>query len=117
LLNTGRLCSGSFKGDARIWSIDSGACELCIDAGCTPFRLAQIRDGRVCSGHQSGDIKFWNILTGVCEMTLKGHAYLICAIVVIYELRICSCSYDAVIKVWNVSTGVCELNLGSMLEI
>jgi WD40 repeat protein len=114
-LEDGRLCSCSKDKTVRIWSKDSGLCELSVNAGTSISCIVQVRDGRICSGdnHYAG-IKIWNITTGVCEiakMTCNGQYDCIRAIVVIDGLRVCSCSNDNTIRILNVCTGVFERTL------
>jgi WD40 repeat protein len=87
----------------KLWSKETGVCELTININEIVETVVQLKDGQICCGDYHGSIKIWNITTRVCEMALNGHA-----IVVIDELRVWSYSNDKTIKMWNVSSGVCE---------
>jgi WD40 repeat protein len=109
-LMDGRLCSGSDDSTIKIWSIETGVCELSINAQYA-VSLVQLRNGSICSGDLNGMLQIWNSATGVCEMALSGHTNHVTSIFVINDKRICSCSWDKTLKIWITSSDVFERNL------
>jgi WD40 repeat protein len=49
LLLDGRLCSGSDDKRLKVWSKDSGACELSVDTEECVRCIALLSDGSVCT--------------------------------------------------------------------
>ena len=47
LLSDGRICSVSTDGSAKIWNIESGACELTVQVCRGLCKVIQLHDGRL----------------------------------------------------------------------
>jgi WD40 repeat protein len=66
-LEDDRICSCSDDKTIKIWSIESGQCELTLK-GHTSFVLCvmQLIDRRLCSYSYDNSVRLWNKNNGVC---------------------------------------------------
>jgi WD40 repeat protein len=98
----GRVCSGSYDGSIRVWTMtgDVAAEQIIspINAGDSVFSLSAW-DGRLISGHSSGRLRAWNVVTGACDQVLEGHGKVVYALAVCGS-RLASGGFDRSIKVW-----------------
>ena len=122
-LRSGRICSGSQKGEVKIWNLTHGNCELVIAAGNNVNCLIELRDGRICTAsHENHVIKLWNATTGGYDRSFCGSSTEVVSLIQLNDDRICSGSFGrfvdgmavityGMIKVWNLSTGNCDITL------
>jgi F-box and WD-40 domain protein 7 len=104
-LQDGRICSCSQDNTIKVWSIDTGDCELTIIFTDMVLFVIQLMDGRLCSSSIDRSIRLWNTDTGVCELVIvMEHPVL--KVVQIYDGRIFNGQ-----QIFNLATGVCELRL------
>ena len=85
----GRVCSGSWDGSIRVWSMvgEATTCERTLasdDAsGSDSVWSMTAWDGRLISGHGSGKLRVWDVATGRCEQVFKGHTRSVSGLAVI----------------------------------
>jgi WD40 repeat protein len=110
---SGRICSGSFDGSIRVWSMTTLEEERVLDnVGDWVLSLA-VWEGELISGHGSGRIRVWDVASGERRREPEGHAGRVIALCVCGS-RLASGSVDGTIKVWMMGAGLewaCERTL------
>ena len=101
----GRMCSGSWDGSIRVWSIATLEQERVIESDGVDAVLAlAVREGEVISGHGSGRIRVWDVESGQLRRELEGHDRFVFVLHVCGS-RLASGSGDRLIKVWTMGPG------------
>ena len=102
----GRVCSGSWDGSIRVWSMvgEATTCERALasgdDSGSDSVWSMTAWDGRLISGHGSGKLRVWDLATGACEQVLEGHTGSVVSGLAVIGSALASGSQDMSIKLW-----------------
>ena len=107
-LSDRRIASGSSDETVKVWSANTGACDLSIWATSPVLDLVELRSARIACCLQSKCIRILNLITGVCERVLKGHGAPVRSAIVLHDGRLCSGSCDSSVRIWNIDSGDCE---------
>ena len=98
---SGRMCSGSWDGLIRVWSMATLELERVLNTAGDNVSCLAARGGEVISGHASGRIRVWDATSGEQRRELEGHVKSIQALCVCGP-RLASGSNDRLIKVWRI---------------
>jgi WD40 repeat protein len=98
-LPDGRLASGGFDGQVKLWP-KSGAGEPLVLRQGSPVRsLTAMADGRLVSGGEDGQIKLWPS-DGAGEPTVLHQGSEVVSLAVLADGRLVSGGFDGQIKIW-----------------
>ena len=109
------MCSGSYDGSIRVWSLDTLEEER-VMLNEEPFgsvHALSVWEGQLISGHGSGRVRVWDVSTGGRRRELEGHTGDVRSLCVVGS-RLASGSADGSIRVWAMGPGLewpCERTL------
>lgn len=107
-----RICSSSFDGTLRLWSLASRQCELTIAAdGGWLWSVCVLADGRLAGSSSTNKVRLWSAASGESEGQLLGHSAPVFAVVQLRSGLICTGSADCTIRVWDPVALACALVL------
>jgi hypothetical protein len=103
---SGRMCSGSWDGSIRVWSMTTLEEERVLDNGGDEVWSLAVWEGELLiSGHESGRIRVWDVASGERRRELKRHAARV-NVLCVCGSRLASGSDDFTIKVWMMGAGL-----------
>jgi WD40 repeat protein len=123
VLPDGRIVSQSGYNSLKIWSTQTGKCDIIIETkhAFSVVSITVLSDGRIVTGSFDSTLKIFNSSSGNCDITLLGHNKSVQCVATLNNYpdpsgccfgerveRIVSGSFDSTIKIWNSKTGVCD---------
>jgi WD40 repeat protein len=111
-LPDGRLASGSYDKDVRLWERtgegDWRAGLTLSDHVRGVYALSLLPGRRLASGSADYSIRVWDTLLGVRLLRLEGHQGIVASLAVLPDGRLASGSHDRTIRVWDTLAGSCD---------
>jgi WD40 repeat protein len=99
VLADGRLASGGWDGNIKIWPKDGADAPVVLDQGNKIESLVVLADGRLASGDHDGTIKIWP-KDGFGEPVVLSHGKKVRSLAVLSDGRLASGGWDGMIKLW-----------------
>lgn len=116
VLPDGRLVSGHYNGDIRVWDVDAKTSQLLKGHIGTVISLSILCNTQLASGSTDHTIRLWDLTTGHCQL-LEGHDSWVRCLTVIPSSsggcsRLASGSGDETIRIWDLQTKSSEVLMG-----